>query len=82
MAKRTTACRPLKHGGVSRRDYAHVRKSERMAYSESAFDKLAGKLAHKPGIKDPAAVAAKIGVSKIGQKAMTARSVAARKKSS
>ena len=46
--------------------------------ADSKFSELKGELAHKPGVRNPAAVAAKIGREKIGQKAMTRRSVAAR----
>jgi hypothetical protein len=46
---------------------------------ESKFTKLASKLSHKKGVKDPKALAAWIGREKLGQKEMTKRSVAARK---
>jgi len=48
---------------------------------DSDFSKLENKLAKKPGISDPAAVAAKIGREKLGQAEMTRRSVAGRKDS-
>lgn len=49
-----------------------------MAYV--GFKKLKSELAGKPGVTDPGAVAAKIGRAKYGQRAMTAKSVAGRKK--
>jgi hypothetical protein len=47
---------------------------------DSDFTKLEHKLANKPGVTNPAALAAKIGVEKIGQAEMTRRSVEAREK--
>ena len=46
---------------------------------DSDFTKLEHKLEKKPGIKDPAALAAYIGRKELGQKEMTRRSVAGRK---
>lgn len=46
--------------------------------ADSDFDKLKNELAHKNGVSDPAAVAAKIGREKLGQAEMTRRSVAGR----
>lgn len=40
------------------------------------FQKLKNMLAHKPGIKNPGAIAAKIGREKYGEKKMTKMSVA------
>lgn len=48
--------------------------------NDSDFSKLEHKLEHKPGVKNPAALAAKIGVEELGQKEMTRRSVEGRKK--
>lgn len=48
----------------------------------SKFTQLANKLAKKPGVTSPKGLAAFIGRHKIGQQAMTARSVAARQKNS
>jgi hypothetical protein len=45
---------------------------------DGPFQKLEHKLAHKPGVTDPAALAAKIGREKLGQKEMTRRSVEGR----
>lgn len=46
----------------------------------SKFSKLAGKLAHKKGVKNPKAVAAAIGRKKYGAKGMAKKAAAARKK--
>lgn len=45
------------------------------------FAKLKGQLARKPGIRDPAAVAAAIGRKKYGEKKMTHWSAQGRKRS-
>jgi hypothetical protein len=47
--------------------------------SESAFQRLEGKLAHKKGVTNPAGLAAKIGREELGQAEMTRRSVEGRK---
>lgn len=47
---------------------------------DSDFTKLEHKLEKKPGIKDPAALAASIGRKELGQKEMTRRSVEGREK--
>jgi hypothetical protein len=48
--------------------------------TDSNFSRLEHKLEHKPGVTNPAALAAKIGVEELGQKEMTRRSVEGRKK--
>ena len=48
------------------------------ASDESDFTKLEHKLAHKPGVTNPAGLAAKIGREELGQAEMTRRSVAGR----
>jgi len=59
-------------------------KDEQLAESapatESKFSKLAKEIGKNPKVKNPAAVAATIGREKYGQKAMTAKSVAGKKK--
>jgi hypothetical protein len=45
------------------------------------FKALTKKLSSEKGVSNPAAVAAKIGRAKYGQKAMTAKAVAGKKKS-
>lgn len=47
---------------------------------ESDFDKLKHKLANKPGVTNPAALAATIGRRELGQEEMTRRSVEGREK--
>lgn len=44
------------------------------------FDELKGKLAAKPGVSDPAALAAAIGRKKLGDKEFNARAAAGRRK--
>jgi hypothetical protein len=46
----------------------------------SAFNKLAKKLSKEPDVTSPKGLAAFIGRHKIGQSAMTARSIAGRKR--
>lgn len=48
--------------------------------ARSKFDQLSRKLSRRRGVRDPDALAAAIGRKKLGQKEMTRRSVAARKK--
>jgi len=50
------------------------------AVEESKFSKLAKEIGKNPKVKNPAAVAATIGREKDGQKAMTAKAVAGKKK--
>lgn len=45
----------------------------------SKFNKLAGKLAHEPGVKNPKALAAAIGRKKYGAAGMARKSAAGRK---
>lgn len=52
--------------------------SEPMEKEHLGFDKLKNKLAHKPGISDPGAVAAKIGQEKYGKKGMEEKAAAAK----
>lgn len=47
--------------------------------AQSAFDKLAGKLAKKKGVTDPRALAAVIGRRKYGAAGMAAKAAAGRK---
>jgi len=47
---------------------------------ESNFDKLKDKLAKKPGVKDPAGLAAKIGMEKYGKKGMEKKAEAGKAK--
>lgn len=47
--------------------------------AESKFKRLEGKLARRPGVTDPAALAAYIGDKKFGAKAMGEKSAASRK---
>lgn len=44
------------------------------------FDKLKGKLTDKPGVTDPAALAAAIGREKLGNRAFQARAAAGKRK--
>jgi hypothetical protein len=46
----------------------------------SKFDELKAKLADKPGVTDPAALAATIGRRKLGDKAFAERAAAGRRK--
>lgn len=48
--------------------------------AELGFHKLENKVAHEPGVNDPAAVAATIGRKKLGEKAFQKRAAAGRKK--
>jgi hypothetical protein len=57
----------------------YYKKSDNMSKSHIGFDKMKNKLAHKPGIKDPAAVAAVIGRKKYGAKGMAAKAAAGKK---
>jgi hypothetical protein len=47
---------------------------------QTRFDALKAKLADKPGVTDPAALAATIGRKKLGDKAFNARAAAGRRK--
>lgn len=47
---------------------------------KTRFDALKAKLADKPGVTDPAALAATIGRKKLGDKAFNARAAAGRRK--
>ena len=53
--------------------------SSGISASDSAFSHLENKLAHKPGVSDPAALAYEIGRKELGKAEMTRRSVAGRK---
>lgn len=53
-------------------DYLHEKKL--------GFKKLKGKLAHKKGVTDPAALAASIGRKKFGEKGMAKKAAAGKKK--
>jgi hypothetical protein len=48
--------------------------------SGKRFASLKNKLAKEPGVRDPGALAAKIGAEKFGQKKMTAMAVKGKKK--
>lgn len=48
--------------------------------SQTKFDQLAGKLAKKPDVADPKALAASIGRGKLGAKTFNARAAAGRRK--
>jgi len=56
-----------------------MKKSQRLG-GGGRFAALVKKIKAKGGVRSPAAVAAKIGIAKYGQKKMTAMAVAARKK--
>lgn len=51
-----------------------------MRADESKFAKLEGKLAHRKGVTNPRALAASIGIKKLGAHEMAERSAAARKR--
>jgi hypothetical protein len=53
--------------------------SEPVSKAHIGFNKLKGQLAHKPGISNPAAVAASIGRKKYGAKGMAAKAAAGKK---
>lgn len=69
-----------KNQEISAEELSRIDQEEVKKAAESAFDKLKNKLAHKKNPpRDPAAVAAKIGREKLGQKEMTRRAVEGRK---
>ena len=69
--------RLLEQHGIYDQAIGFLRQHKRL--KESKFSRLSGELSHEKGVRDPDAVAAKIGREKLGQKEMTRRSVAGRK---
>lgn len=53
-----------------------LHKEEELEKEHLGFDKLKAKLAHKPGITDPAGLAYKIGAAKYGKKGMAEKAAA------
>jgi hypothetical protein len=75
----STSLRPS--GGPTHKDNPESKKFfEEHAHDESPFAHLEHKLAHKPGVTNPAGLAAKIGREKLGEKEMERRSIAGREK--